>query len=70
LVPSHGSINHVRNRDVYQFEGFLNGNIFFGQIVELVETLLKRTPATDEVTLEALLQADLCARRQVTEQIV
>jgi 1-deoxy-D-xylulose-5-phosphate reductoisomerase len=50
-------------------EEFLNGNIRFGQIVELVETVLKYTPATDEITLEALLQADRWARRQVTEQI-
>jgi 1-deoxy-D-xylulose-5-phosphate reductoisomerase len=48
---------------------FLNGNIRFGRIVELVETVLKYTPAVDEITLEALLQADRWARRQVTEQI-
>jgi len=48
---------------------FIDGNIRFGQIVELVETVLKYTPATDEITLEALLQADRWARRQVTEQI-
>jgi 1-deoxy-D-xylulose-5-phosphate reductoisomerase len=50
-------------------EEFLNGNIRFGKIVELVETVLKYTPAVDEITLEALLQADRWARRQVTEQI-
>ncbi|MDP6637060.1 MAG: 1-deoxy-D-xylulose-5-phosphate reductoisomerase [Phycisphaerae bacterium] len=51
-------------------QAFLDGNILFGQIVELVETVLKYTPATDEITLEALLQADRWARGQVTEQIV
>jgi len=51
-------------------EAFLDGNIRFGQIVELVETVLKYTPATDEITLEALMQADRWARGQVTEQIV
>jgi len=51
-------------------EAFLDGNIRFGQIVELVETVLKYTPATDEITLDALLQADRWARGQVTEQIV
>jgi 1-deoxy-D-xylulose-5-phosphate reductoisomerase len=51
-------------------EAFLNGNICFGQIVELVETVLKYTPAVDEVTLEALIKADQWARRQITEQIV
>ena len=51
-------------------EAFLDGNIRFGQIVELVETVLKYTPATDEITLEGLLQADRWAREQVTEQIV
>lgn len=48
---------------------FLKGNIRFGQIVELVETVLKYTPAVDEVTLEGLLQADQWARQQVSEQI-
>ena len=48
---------------------FLKGNIRFGQIVELVETVLKYTPAVDEVTLEALIQADRWARQQVIEQI-
>jgi len=50
-------------------EEFLQGNIRFGQIVELVETVLKYTPAVDEITLEALIQADRWARQQVTEQI-
>ncbi|MCP4379770.1 MAG: 1-deoxy-D-xylulose-5-phosphate reductoisomerase [bacterium] len=48
-------------------ETFINGNIRFGQIVELVETVLKLTPVTDEITLEALVQADQWARKQVTE---
>ena len=51
-------------------EAFLDGNIRFGQIVELVETVLKYTPAVDEITLEALVEADRWARGQVTEQIV
>ena len=51
-------------------EAFLAGNIRFGQIVELVETVLKYTPVADEITLEALIQADRWAREQVTEQIV
>ena len=50
-------------------EEFLKGNIRFGQIVELVETVLKCTPSVDEVTLEALIRADRWAREQVTEQI-
>jgi 1-deoxy-D-xylulose-5-phosphate reductoisomerase len=50
-------------------EEFLQGNIRFGQIVELVETVLKYTPAVDDITLEALIQADRWARQQVTEQI-
>jgi len=51
-------------------EAFLDGKIRFGQIVELVETILKYTPATDEITLDALLQADRWARQQVNEKIV
>jgi len=50
-------------------EEFLQGNIRFGQIVELVETVLKYTPVVDDITLEALIQADRWARQQVTEQI-
>ena len=50
-------------------QAFLDGNIRFGRIVELVETVLTHTPAADEVTLEALIQADRWARQQVAERI-
>jgi len=50
-------------------QAFLDGNIRFGRIVELVETVLRHTPATDEVTLEGLIQADRWARQQVAERI-
>jgi len=50
-------------------EAFLGGNIRFGQIVELVETVLKCTPAVDEITLEALIEADRWARGRVSELI-
>jgi len=50
-------------------QAFLDGNIRFGRIVELVETVLTNTPPADEVTLEALIQADRWARKQVAERI-
>jgi len=50
-------------------EAFLAGRIRFGQIVEMVETVLNQTPSVAEVTLESLLRADNWARRQVQELI-
>ena len=62
-----GAVLNGANESAVQ--AFLEGNIRFGQIVELVEMVLKYTPAVDEITLEALIQADRWARGQVTEQI-
>ena len=50
-------------------QAFLDGRIRFGRIVELVEEVLTRTPAVDEVTLEALLDADAWARAQVSDAV-
>jgi len=50
-------------------EAFLAGRIRFGQIVEMVETVLNQTPPVAEVTLESLLRADDWARKQVQQQI-
>jgi len=50
-------------------EAFLAGRVRFGQIVEIVETVLNQTPPTAEVTLDALLRADAWARRQVQQRI-
>ena len=50
-------------------EAFLAGRIRFGQIVEMVETVLNQTPPVAEVTLESLLRADDWARRQVRKLI-
>jgi len=51
-------------------EAFLAGRIRFGQIVELVETVLNQTPSLTEVNLESLLRADSWARLQVQQLII
>ncbi len=48
---------------------FLDGRIRLGRIVELVEDALDRTPAVDEVTLDALIEADAWAQQQVTAAV-
>jgi len=48
---------------------FLDGQIPFGEIVPLVETVVNLAASPTEVTLEALLGADAIARRQVEERI-
>jgi len=48
---------------------FLDGQIRFGQIVPVVENIMNRAPETNEVTLEALRQADAWARQQTREAI-
>ncbi len=50
-------------------DAFLDGRIRFGQIVELVETVLNQTPSVAEVNLESLLRADNWARKQVHQRI-
>ena len=50
-------------------EAFLAGQIHFGQIVDLAEDILNRASKADEVTVEALIEADLWARQQVQEAI-
>ncbi len=50
-------------------EAFLNGRLSFGQIVPMVEEILNRTPSVEEVSLEAIRQADAWARQQVVEKI-
>ena len=46
-------------------EAFLAGQIPFGRIVPLVESVMNLPSQRTEVTLEALLAADRWARRQV-----
>ncbi|MDY6914449.1 MAG: 1-deoxy-D-xylulose-5-phosphate reductoisomerase [Planctomycetota bacterium] len=48
-------------------EAFLDGKICFGQIVPIVEEILNRSPQTGEINLEALIESDRRARREVTE---
>jgi 1-deoxy-D-xylulose-5-phosphate reductoisomerase len=48
---------------------FLDERISLGRIVPMVEDILDRTPAASVVTLEALLEADQWARRQVEQAI-
>lgn len=48
---------------------FLTGKISFGQIVPLVEEILNRTPEITEITLDALIQADLWAREQLDQRV-
>ncbi|HUS91080.1 MAG TPA: 1-deoxy-D-xylulose-5-phosphate reductoisomerase [Phycisphaerae bacterium] len=48
---------------------FLDGRIRFGRIVPLVESVVNRTAPAAEVTLEALLDADAWARREVGRMI-
>jgi 1-deoxy-D-xylulose-5-phosphate reductoisomerase len=50
-------------------EAFLQGRIAFGRIVPIVEAVLNLTPPAAEVTLEALLEADQWARREVDRMI-
>jgi 1-deoxy-D-xylulose-5-phosphate reductoisomerase len=50
-------------------EAFLAGRISFGQVVGMVEDILNRTPAAEEVTLESLLAADAWARIQVRQAV-
>jgi len=50
-------------------DAFLAGRISFGQIVPIVEELLGKSPSCDEVTLNALLEADAWSRQQVSEMI-
>ena len=51
-------------------EAFLRGGISFGQIVPLVEDILKDTPQTDQVTLETLASANQWARGEVDRRTV
>ena len=64
--PAAAALNAANEAAV---EAFLAGRIRFGQIVPLVEEVLNRTPAVDEVTLELLLAADAKARRRVAEAV-
>ena len=50
-------------------ESFLAGRIRFGRIVPIVEDVLRRAPAAESVTLDALLAADAWARREVAAAI-
>jgi 1-deoxy-D-xylulose-5-phosphate reductoisomerase len=50
-------------------EAFLAGQIPFGRIVPLVESVMNLAPQRTEVTLEALLAADRWARQQVAGQV-
>ncbi len=50
-------------------EAFLAGQIRFGKIVDLAEDILNTAPIADEITVEALIEADLWARRRVEEAI-
>ena len=50
-------------------EAFLEHRIRFGHIVPLVARALAGCPPTDELSLEALLEADAWARREVAENI-
>ena len=62
-----GAILNAANESAVQ--AFLDGRIRFGQIVPLVEDVLNQAPQTTEVTLDALLEADRWARRQVDAQL-
>jgi 1-deoxy-D-xylulose-5-phosphate reductoisomerase len=50
-------------------EAFLAGQIPFGRIVSLVESVMNLAPQRTEVTLEALLAGDRWARQQVAGQV-
>jgi 1-deoxy-D-xylulose-5-phosphate reductoisomerase len=50
-------------------EAFLAGRIRFGRIVDLVETIVNHAPASDEVSLDALVAADAWARQEVARGI-
>jgi 1-deoxy-D-xylulose-5-phosphate reductoisomerase len=50
-------------------EAFLSGQIAFGQVVELVEDILNRTPTSAELTLKALVATDQWARQEVRNRI-
>ena len=48
---------------------FLNGQIRFGQIVEMIDRCLQEHTAETHLTLEALLEIDAWARRRVHRQL-
>ncbi|MCK4277324.1 MAG: 1-deoxy-D-xylulose-5-phosphate reductoisomerase [Phycisphaerae bacterium] len=50
-------------------EAFCAGRIGFGRIVPIVEDILIRTPKTDVVTVESLIEANQWARGQVARSI-
>jgi len=58
-----GAVLNAANEAAVQ--AFLDRKIRFGQIVPLVENIVKQTPPAAEVSVEALLSADRWARRQV-----
>jgi 1-deoxy-D-xylulose-5-phosphate reductoisomerase len=49
-------------------EAFLAGRMKFGQIVPMVEDILRSSPAREAASLDNLLAADAWARRQVAER--
>ena len=68
LGGAAGAVLNAANESAV--EAFLAGRIRFGQIVELVETVLNQTPSLAEVNLESLLRADSWARLQVQQLII
>ena len=50
-------------------DAFIDGRIGFGQIVEIVEEVMNRTPVSTEITIESIARADAAARRQAEEVI-
>ena len=64
--PAGAVLNRANEAAV---EAFLAGRIRFGQIVPLVEDVLKDTPPDDEITLESLQAAAAWADRQVAERL-
>ena len=62
-----GAVLNSANETAVQ--AFLDGQIRFGRIVDLVEEILNQTPPATEVTLEGLVSADAWARAQVAEAI-
>jgi 1-deoxy-D-xylulose-5-phosphate reductoisomerase len=62
-----GAVLNSANETAVQ--AFLDGQIRFGRIVDLVEEILNQTPPATEVTLEGLVSADARARAQVAEAI-
>lgn len=64
---SAGAVLNGANEEAV--EAFLNGKIRFGQIVDFVEDILNQAPPCPDITLEALMQADAWARRQVAIRV-